>query len=75
MTEILPIETPPPVSRRGRLHREPKVVTSIKVPQSLYDAYAHTSVATGWSVHFLMIAALRAYRPVVPRGGGEPKSQ
>lgn len=73
MAQILPIETSLPVSRRGRLHREPKVVTSIRVPESLYDAYARTSHATGWSVHMLMISALRAYRPVVPRDGGGVK--
>lgn len=71
MAKILPIETSLPVGRRGRLHREPKVVTSIKVPESLYDAYARVSHTSGWSVHFLMIAALRSYRPVVPRDGAE----
>lgn len=71
MTEILPIETAPLVSRRGRLRREPVVVTSIRVPESLYDAYARVSHTSGWSVHFLMIAALRSYRPVVPLDGAE----
>lgn len=71
MAEVLSTGTPPPVSRRGRLHREPVVVTSMRVPESLYDAYARTSHATGWSVHMLMISALRAYRPVVPVEGAD----
>ncbi len=47
--------------RRGRPRREPKVQTSVKVPASLYDVFARSSIRTGRSVHALMLQALKAY--------------
>jgi predicted HicB family RNase H-like nuclease len=56
-----------PRVHRGRLRREPTVPTSIKIPQSVHTAFAIASVRSDISIHALLVRALRAYLPRLPR--------
>lgn len=56
-----------PLIKKGRLHREPTVPTSIKIPQSVHTAFSLASVRSEISVHALLVRALRAYQSRLPR--------
>jgi hypothetical protein len=47
-------------SRRGRPRGVPVVVTTVKIPVPVYDAYARQALANGVSVHALLRARLSA---------------
>lgn len=61
----------------GRRPVEPRVVTSVKLPEPLYDEYCRASLASGESVHALFVKAIETYRQLgeLPSEGEQPNGE